>query len=440
MRLFRLSILVIFSQFIYGCASTPSVNTRPTLGKTTFLDLTNQDQVYALFSLTENQGLTLDKLVSESPTNLASTYSQNRKQFNSGAKTKKYADCIVLRKNRVHKSCVGTPIKGSMLTGNRLTSAGLISGAIMSPFIIFEAVLQTISGDTKGARAKVGQFDATTIPVFDQKKINNIGDTILKQLTDGYTAALQNGSEAGYLISITRTQNEALDKARSISLSKAQDFLNYLGMYLGKVDGISGQLTASAISQFQRQHKLNVTGGLDTPTKITMVDQFKVTEFNYQLASRANTINAYQDFISENPKSKFLLQATQKKDQLVAAENKRVALEREKQAKINREKRLAREAKKRKEQDKLRSRVLREISNANWERGDLAYVCRKKFFNLFSQWETCKARVLEVTASKAHVEFEFSCGIGINNGDTRWLDRGQLMPRSDCDSYMHLIE
>ena len=303
----------------------------------------------------------------------------------------------------------------------------------MSPFIIFEATLQTVTGDTEGARKKIGEFDHATLPEFDQAQITNIGDTILKHLTDGYQKALRNGTQTGFLISINRTSDEALARARKITTLKAQQFLKHQNLYAGKIDGLAGQQTKLAVSKFQSSHDLETTGILDTNTKITLADQIEVTEFEYVLASRKGTLQAYNEFISENPNSQYLQEATEKRDDLQSIENA-------KQAKIAEQNRLAKLEKKRKQQAAKRRQVLAELSNVSWERGDLAYLCRKKFWNLFSNWETCNARVLEVTSNKAHVEFEWSCGIGWQQGDTKWVELGQLMPRDDCDSYMHLLE
>jgi len=55
-------------------------------------------------------------------------------------------------------------------------------------------------------------------------------------------------------------------KSNKSSIAKAQEQLRSMGYYTGKIDGIAGPFTQSAVRNFQRERKLPITGKLDNNT------------------------------------------------------------------------------------------------------------------------------------------------------------------------------
>ena len=59
-----------------------------------------------------------------------------------------------------------------------------------------------------------------------------------------------------------------------VDLRAAQDWLNYLGLPTGGIDGIAGQATTAALRSFQKSAGLAITGKPDAPTLAALKAKF----------------------------------------------------------------------------------------------------------------------------------------------------------------------
>jgi len=66
-----------------------------------------------------------------------------------------------------------------------------------------------------------------------------------------------------------KAEREELGFSRE-NIMKVQEVLKSEGFYAGRVDGIIGPLTRSALEAYQRRHNLPVTGRIDEPTTRAM--------------------------------------------------------------------------------------------------------------------------------------------------------------------------
>ncbi|MFY9287979.1 MAG: peptidoglycan-binding domain-containing protein [Alphaproteobacteria bacterium] len=82
-------------------------------------------------------------------------------------------------------------------------------------------------------------------------------------------------------------------------LRTAQAHLNNLGYNAGKTDGLYGPKTKSAITKFQRSHKLKVTGKLDSKTYHAILEADKAPPPETTVISAAPKV--YPDIATQHP-------------------------------------------------------------------------------------------------------------------------------------------
>ena len=97
--------------------------------------------------------------------------------------------------------------------------------------------------------------------------------------------------------STTSVEKSTADKE---TIKKIQEILQKMGLYKGKVDGLYGKMTTTAVKEFQKKYGMKSTGTLDKETETKVVNHYASTATGSRggsaasdsQASRAEAVNA----------------------------------------------------------------------------------------------------------------------------------------------------
>ncbi len=158
-----------------------------------------------------------------------------------------------MRKNILPLAIIGFALSGcGTTTAERGTSgagigaaAGAALGAVTGMSVLQGAVIGAVAGGATGALTKKDQV--------------NLGEPVWKQ-------------NAGNAPASSNTAHAAQPAAHQQTVRDIQSVLQRLGLYGGKVDGISGPQTQAAIRTYQQQRGL-VVDGMATPQLLSYMTQ-----------------------------------------------------------------------------------------------------------------------------------------------------------------------